>query len=239
MKDRQKWIKVERALIPNRELMFELEDSQFKALTLLVSVLASSDNSEVKNGVISWDYNERVRINLDVMDTLRKNNAIKSNTPEFQNHLTDHLTVYVSRIDDPNRKPMEACIQTDKNNQDLPILDACVAFVLMAVSGFESAPDTLLRAISHIRLSEEVLELKLQQEEFNRRQRRRFEELMLQFQLEEERAFEFSSQLEEARLNDLSWEDLLREQELASNPETKMERHSWEIRSKLIGFNLA
>ena len=77
MKDRQKWIKVERALIPNRELMFELEDSQFKALTLLVSVLASSDNSEVKNGVISWDYNERVRINLDVMDTLRKNNAVK------------------------------------------------------------------------------------------------------------------------------------------------------------------
>jgi len=239
MKDRQKWIKVERALITNRELMFELEDSQFKALTLLVSVLASSDNSEVKNGVISWDYNERVRINLDVMDTLRKNNAIKSNTPEFQNHLTNHLTVYVSRIDDPNRKPMEACVAIDKNNQNLPILDACVAFVLMAVSGFESAPDTLLRAISHIRLSEEVLELKLQQEEFNRRQRRQFEELMLQFQLEEERAFEFSSQLEEARLNDLSWEDLLREQELASNPETKMERHSWEIRSKLIGFNLA
>ena len=62
---------------------------------------------------------------------------------------------------------------------------------------------------------------------------------MLQFQLEEERAFEFSSHLEEARLNDLSWEDLLREQESASIPETKMERHSWEIRSKLIGFNLA
>jgi hypothetical protein len=239
MKDRQKWIKVERALIPNRELMFELEDSQFKALTLLVSVLVSSDNSEVKNGVISWDYNERVRINLDIMDTLRKNNAIKSNTPEFQNHLTNHLTVYVSRIDDPNRKPMEACVAIDKNNQNLPILDACVSFVLMAVSGFERAPEPLLRAISDIRLSEELYELKLQQEEFNRRQRRRFEELMLQFQLEEERAFEFSSQLEEARLNDLSWEDLLREQELASSPETKMERHSWEIRSKLIGFNLA
>ena len=239
MKDRQKWIKVERALIPNRELMFELEDSQFKALTLLVSVLANSDNSEVKNGVISWDYNERVRINLDVMDTLRKNNAIKSNTPEFQNHLTNHLTVYVSRIDDPNRKPMEACVAIDKNNQNLPILDACVSFVLMAVSGFERAPEPLLRAISDIRLSEELYELKLQQEEFNRRQRRQFEELMLQFQLEEERAFEFSSQLEEARLNDLSWEDLLGEQELAINPETKMERHSWEIRSKLIGFNLA
>ncbi len=239
MNDRQKWIKVERALIPNRELMFELEDSQFKALTLLISVLVRSENSEVKNGVISWDYNERVRINLDVMDTLRKNNAVKSNTPEFQNHLTDHLTVYVSRIDDPSRKPLKACIQTDKNNQDLPILDACVSFVLMAVSGFERAPEPLLTAISNMRLSEELYELKLQQEEFNRRQRRRFEELMLQFQLEEERAFEFSSQLEEARLNDLSWEDLLREQELASNPETKMERHSWEIRSKLIGFNLA
>ena len=239
MKDRQKWIKVERALIPNRELMFELEDSQFKALTLLVSVLVSSDNSEVKNGVISWDYNERVRINLDIMDTLRKNNAIKSNTPEFQNHLTNHLTVYVSRIDDPNRKPMEACVAIDKSNQNLPILDACVSFVLMAVSGFERAPEPLLRAISDIRLSEELYELKLQQEEFNRRQRRRFENLMLQFQLEEERAFEISSQLEEARLNELSWEDLLREQELATNPETKMERHSWEIRSKLIGFNLA
>ena len=239
MNDRQKWIKIERALIPNRELMFELEDSQFKALTLLVSVLVNSENSEVKNGVISWDYNGRVRINLDVMDTLRKNNAVKSNTTEFQNHLTDHLTVYVSRIDDPNRKPLKACIQTVKNNQDLPILDACVSFVLMAVSGFERAPEPLLTAISHMRLSEELYELKLQQEEFNRRQRRRFEGLMLQFQLEEERAFEFSSQLEESRLNDLSWEDLLREQELASNPETKMERHSWEIRSKLIGFNLA
>ena len=43
MNDRQKWIKVERALIPNRELMFELEDSQFKALTLLVSVLVNSE----------------------------------------------------------------------------------------------------------------------------------------------------------------------------------------------------
>ena len=90
-----------------------------------------------------------------------------------------------------------------------------------------------------MRLSEELYELKLQQEEFNRRQRRRFEELMLQFQLEEERAFEFSSQLEEARLNDLSWEDLLREQELATNPETKMEQHSCKIRRKLIGFNFA
>ena len=239
MNDRQQWIKIERALIPNRELMFELDDSQFKALTLLVSVLVNSKNSEVKNGVISWDYNQRVRINLDVMDTLRKNNAIKSNTPEFQNHLTNHLTVFVSRIDDPSRKPIEACVAIDKNNQDLPILDACVSFVLMAVSGFERAPEPLLIAISHMRLSEELYELKLQQEEFNRRQTRRFEELMLQFQLEEERAFEFSSQLEEARLNDLSWEDLLREQELASNPETKMERHSWEIRSKLIGFNLA
>ena len=239
MNDRQQWIKIERALIPNRELMFELEDSQFKALTLLVSVLVNSENSKVKNGVISWDYNERVRINLDVMDTLRKNNAVKSNTTEFQNHLTDHLTVYVSRIDDPSRKPIQACVVIDKNNQDLPILDACVSFVLMAVSGFEGAPEPLLTAISNMRLSEELYELKLQQEEFNRRQRRRFEELMLQFQLEEERAFEFSSQLEEARLNDLSWEDLLREQELASNPETKMERHSWEIRSKLIGFNLA
>ena len=239
MKDRQKWIKVERALIPNRELIFDLKNPQFKALTLLVSVLVDSNNSQVKNGVISWDYNERVRINLDVMDTLRKNNAIKSNTPEFQNHLTDHLTVYVSRIDDPNRKPMEACIATDKNNQDLPILDACVTFVLMAVSGFERAPEPLLRAISDIRLSEELYELKLQQEEFNRRQRRRFENLMLQFQLEEERAFEISSQLEEARLNDLSWEDLLREQELATNPETKMEQHSCKIRRKLIGFNFA
>ena len=239
MNDRQQWIKIERALIPNRELMFELEDSQFKALTLLVSVLVRSDNSVVKNGVISWDYNERVRINLDVMDTLRKNNAVKSNTTEFQNHLTDHLTVYVSRIDDPSRKPIQACVVIDKNNQDLPILDACVSFVLMAVSGFEGAPEPLLTAISNMRLSEELYELKLQQEEFNRRQRRRFEELMLQFQLEEERAFEFSSHLEEARLNDLSWEDLLREQESASIPETKMERHSWEIRSKLIGFNLA
>ena len=239
MMDRKKWIKIERALIPNRELMFELEDSQFKALTLLVSVLVMSDNSEVKNGVISWDYNERVRINLDIMETLRKNNAIKSNTPEFQNHLTNHLTVYVSRIDDPNRKPMEACVAIDKNNQNLPILDACVSFVLMAVSGFERAPEPLLRAISDIRLSEELYELKLQQEEFNRRQRRRFENLMLQFQLEEERAFEISSQLEEARLNELSWEDLLREQELATNPETKMEQHSCEIRRKLIGFNFA
>ena len=236
MNDRQKWIKIERALIPNRELMFELEDSQFKALTLLVSVLVNSENSKVKNGVISWDYNERVRINLDVMDTLRKNNAVKSNTSEF---LDNHLAVHVSRIDDPNRKALKACIQTDKNNQDLPILDACVSFVLMAVSGFESAPEPLLTAISNMRLSEELYELKLQQEEFNRRQSRRFEELMLQFQLEEERAFEFSSHLEEARLNDLSWEDLLREQESASIPETKMERHSWEIRSKLIGFNLA
>ena len=236
MNDRQQWIKIERALIPNRELMFELEDSQFKALTLLVSVLVNSENSKVKNGVISWDYNERVRINLDVMDTLRKNNAVKSNTSEF---LDNHLAVHVSRIDDPNRKPLKACIQTDKYSQDFPILDACVSFVLMAVSGFEGAPEPLLTAISNMRLSEELYELKLQQEEFNRRQSRRFEELMLQFQLEEERAFEFSSQLEEARLNDLSWEDLLREQELATNPETKMERYSWEIRSKLIGFNLA
>ena len=235
MKDRQKWIMIERALIPNRELMFELEDSQFKALTLLVSVLVSSNNSEVKNGVISWGYNERVRINLDVMDTLRKNNAIISDTTKFPNH----LMVYVSRIDDPNRKPIEACIATDKNNEDLPILDACVAFVLMAVSGFERAPETLLRAISDIRLSEEVLGLKARQEELNRRQRRRFEQLWLQLELEEERAFEISSQLEESRVNALPWKDLLREQELAKNPKTKMEQHSREIRRKLIGFNLA
>jgi len=64
----KKWMKMDRALSPDKELRKDLTNPEFKALTLLVSVLIYSKRCTVDEdvisvkGVISVNYNETVDI---------------------------------------------------------------------------------------------------------------------------------------------------------------------------------
>ena len=52
--DRISWIEIEEKLFPSRELIYTLEESQFKALTFLIPILMNSKKAQVSYGVISW-----------------------------------------------------------------------------------------------------------------------------------------------------------------------------------------
>ena len=141
--DRISWIEIEEKLFPSRELIYTLEESQFKALTFLIPILMNSKKAHVSYGVISWDYNDNVSIELDVLDTLRRNRAIKSEARENFNH----LSVRVGNKNQPNRAKISTCITTEKENQSIQILDACVSFALMAEDGFSNQlPETLQKS---------------------------------------------------------------------------------------------
>ena len=62
------------------------------------------------------------------------------------------------------------------------------------------------------------------------------EQLRQQIELEEERLFEISSQIEEQRIRDLSWVELLHEHENTPESQNKLERFSRKLRSQLIGI---
>ena len=231
--DRISWIEIEEKLFPSRELIYTLEESQFKALTFLIPILMNSKKAHVSYGVISWDYNDNVSIELDVLDTLRRNRAIKSEARENFNH----LSVRVGNKNQPNRAKISTCITTEKENQSIPILDACVSFALMAEDGFSNQlPETLQKSIYEIQLSEEAYKRKKELDSLLFIRRRQMEQLRQQIELEEERLFEISSQIEEQRIRDLSWEELLHEHENTPESQNKLERFSRKLRCELIGI---
>ncbi|HJN70426.1 MAG TPA: hypothetical protein QF525_03195, partial [Candidatus Thalassarchaeaceae archaeon] len=78
---------MDRALFPDKELMKDLTNPEFKALTLLVSVLINSKRCTVKEGVISVNYDEKVSIHLYVMETISR----KIRETDFNSRWNQHL----------------------------------------------------------------------------------------------------------------------------------------------------
>ena len=62
------------------------------------------------------------------------------------------------------------------------------------------------------------------------------EQLRQQVELEEERLFEISSQIEEQRIRDLSWEELLHEHENTPEPQNRLDEFSRRLRSDIVGI---
>ena len=230
----RKWIEMDRALFPDKELMKNLSAPEFKALTLLVSSLINAKKCTVNEGVISVNYNEKVSIHLHIMETISRNlRDVDFNIVPFW---TPHLKVTAKCRIDPNRPPLDVCIRP--GDEQLPLLDSAFAFVMMAESDFIRMPETLTNAIEDLTLSEEELELKgiqgvILQE--RRRSRRLHDIIREQQELVEQRALLFDFECHQSRIDNLTWRQLLEEHHLDLTPTSLLQEMISEYRSKLIG----
>lgn len=230
----RKWMEMDRALFPDKELMKNLSAPEFKALTLLVNSLINAKKCTVNEGVISVNYNEKVSIHLHIMETISRNlRSVDFNIVPFWSH---HLKVTAKCRIDPNRPPLDVCIRPGDNQ--LPLLDSAFAFVMMAESDFIRMPETLTNAIEDLTLSEEELELKgiqgvILQE--RRRSRRLAEITREQQELVEQRALLFDFECHQSRIDNLTWRQLLVEHHLDLTPTSLLQEMISEYRSKLIG----
>jgi len=230
----RKWIEMDRALFPDKELMKNLSAPEFKALTLLVNSLINAKKCTVNEGVISVNYNEKVSIHLHIMETISRNlRDVDFNIVPFW---TPHLKVTAKCRIDPNRPPLDVCIRP--GDEQLPLLDSAFAFVMMAESDFIRMPETLRNAIEDLTLSEEELELKgiqgvILQE--RRRSRRLRDIIREQVELVEQRALLFDFECHQSRIDNLTWRQLLEEHHLDLTPTSLLQEMISEYRSKLIG----
>ena len=208
----RKWIEIDRALFPDKELMKNLSAPEFKALTLLVNSLINAKKCTVNEGVISVNYNEKVSIHLHIMETISRNlRSVDFNIVPFWSH---HLKVTAKCRIDPNRPPLDVCIRP--GDEQLPLLDSAFAFVMMAESDFIRMPETLTNAIEDLTLSEEALERKLALGRIEgvilqerRRSRRLAEITREQQELVEQRALLFDFECHQSRIDNLTWRQLL------------------------------
>lgn len=230
----RKWIEIDRALFPDKELMKNLSAPEFKALTLLVNSLINAKKCTVNEGVISVNYNEKVSIHLHIMETISRNlRAVDFNIVPFW---TPHLQVTAKCRIDPNRPPLDVCIRP--GDEQLPLLDSAFAFVMMAESDFIRMPETLTNAIEDLTLSEEELELKgiqgviLQERSRSRRLRDIIRE---QQELVEQRALLFDFECHQSRIDNLTWRQLLEEHHRDLTHTSLLQEMISEYRSKLIG----
>ncbi len=230
----RKWIEIDRALFPDKELMKNLSAPEFKALTLLVNSLINANKCTVNEGVISVNYNEKVSIHLHIMETISRNlRAVDFNIVPFW---TPHLQVTAKCRIDPNRPPLDVCIRP--GDEQLPLLDSAFAFVMMAESDFLRMPETLTNAIEDLTLSEEELELKgiqgvILQE--RRRSRRLAEIIREQQEIVEQRALLFDFECHQSRIDNLTMRQLLEEHRRDLTHTSRLQEMISEYRSKLIG----
>ena len=233
----RKWMEIDRALFPDKELMKNLSAPEFKALTLLVNSLINAKKCTVNEGVISVNYDEKVSIHLHIMDTISRNlRAVDFNIVPFWSR---HLNVTAKCRIDPNRPPLDVCIRP--GDEQLPLLDSAFAFVMMAESDFIRMPETLTNAIEDLKLSEGELELKRTQGvqgvigHYRRRSRRLREIIREQQELVEQRALLFDFECHQTRIDNLTWRQLLEEHHLDLKPTSLLQEMISEYRSKLIG----
>jgi hypothetical protein len=230
----RKWIEMDRALFPDKELMKNLSAPEFKALTLLVNSLINAKKCTVNEGVISVNYNDKVSIHLHITETISRNlRAVDFNIVPFW---TQHLKVTAKCRIDPNRPPLDVCIRP--GDEQLPLLDSAFAFVMMAESDFIRMPETLTNAIEDLTLSEEELELKgiqgvILQE--RRRSRRLRDIIREQQEIVEQRALLFDFECHQSRIDNLTWKQLLEEHHRDLTPTSLLLEMISEYRSKLIG----
>ena len=233
----RKWMEIDRALFPDKELMKNLSAPEFKALTLLVGSLINAKKCTVNEGVISVNYNEKVSIHLHIMETISRNlRAVDFNIVPFWSR---HLNVTAKCRIDPNRPPLDVCIRP--GDEQLPLLDSAFAFVMMAESDFIRMPETLTNAIEDLKLSEGELELKRTQGvqgvigHYRRRSRRLREIIREQQELVEQRALLFDFECHQSRIDNLTWRQLLEEHHRDLTPTSLLQEMISEYRSKLIG----
>ena len=199
---------LERGLIPEKRL-HGLPDPEWKALSMLVSLLDASSKCRVRGtGAITARYDHEVEIEVDVNVTISE--------PHLQNALgvrhRQERHLYCRAVSSASGVPIEqdACIVINAQfKTDTPQLDSCVSFVLWAEAGFPELPDTLADAILCAR-DPSVLE---QREEVREMAAQRARQRAMREQEAIERTLRISEAREDEkiRISHLGWRQLIAE----------------------------
>ena len=214
------------------ERLFHVSDEEWRGLSLLVKTLEESPRCRVtKRGSIIANFDDEVEVGLDVKKTIaRKEGASRL----FDRAPTDsdHLAVYARSLDSGISK--RVCIaSSDKYPEETPATDKCVAFVLWANTGFRDPPDTLRDAVEFCKDPEGFREL---EESYERRKQqarlRRHEE---DDDIRRERRLKSTRELQEWRLGQLGWREIMQEHESDSGEDTLESVIARAIRKGMLG----
>ena len=122
----------------------------------------------------------------------------------------DYLVVYARSVDSGISK--KVCItSSDTYQEETPATDKCVAFVLWANDGFRDPPLTLIDAVEYCKDPEGLREL---EESYEDRRRQRILEMYERDEaISRERDLKSTRELQEWRLEQLGWRDIMQEHE--------------------------
>jgi hypothetical protein len=199
------------------ERRFHVSDEEWRGLSLLVKTLEESSRCRVtKRGSIIANFDDEVEVGLDVRKTIARKEAFSKLFDRAPTE-SDHLAVYARSLD--SGISQRVCIaSSDKYPEETPATDKCVAFVLWANTGFRDPPDTLRDAVEFCKDPEGFREL---EESYERRKQqarlRRHEE---DDAIRRERRLKSTRELQEWRLGQLGWREIMQEHEADSGEDT-------------------
>ena len=219
------------------ERLFHVSDEEWKGLSLLVKALDESPRCRVtKRGSIIANFDDDVEVGLDVRKTIGRRkeslSRLLDRAPTDPAVISDHLAVYARSLDSGISK--RVCIaSSDKYPEETPATDKCVAFVLWANAGFRDPPDTLRDAVEFCKDPEGFREL---EESYERRKQqarvRRHEE---DDAIRHERSLKSIRELQECRLGQLGWREIMQEHEFDDGEDTLDYVIARAIRKGMLG----
>lgn len=225
---------LESNLLGNRR--FLLENHEWKALSLLTEVLEESSRCRINGiGEIIADFDELVEVALNVRQTISATTT-PNRTPEGGFRGPRNLAVYARRKLDGRHSRDVCIIDNPTYNDDTPVLDKCVAFVLWAESGFEPPTETLAEAVYHCR-DPEAYANHLEDEKRHRAlllERSRIRREEQDRELTARRRLTSAIENEEWRISQLGWRDLIRENESKSESDSLESAIARGIREKVL-----
>ena len=225
---------LESNLLGNRR--FLLENHEWKALSLLTDVLEESSRCRINGiGEIIADFDELVEVALNVRQTISAS-ATPNRTPEGGFRGPRNLAVYARRKLGGRHSRDVCIIDNSAYDDDTPVLDKCVAFVLWAESGFEPPTETLAEAVYHCR-DPEAYKKHLEDKKRHRAllmERSRIRREVKDRELTSRRRLSSAIENEEWRISQLGWRDLIREQESKAESDTLESAIARGIRKKVL-----
>ncbi len=214
------------------ERLLHLSDEEWRGLSLIVKTLEESSRCRVtKRGSIIANFDHEVEVGLDVKKTIARKEATSKIFDRAPTD-SDHLAVYARSLDSGISK--RVCIaSSDTYPEETPATDKCVAFVLWANAGFRDPPHTLRDAVEFCKDPEGFREL---EESYERRKQqarvRRHEE---DDAIRHERSLKSIRELQECRLGQLGWREIMQEHEFDDGEDTLDYVIARAIRKGMLG----
>ena len=214
------------------ERLLHVSDEEWRGLCLLVKALEESPRCRVtKRGTIIANFDDEVEVGLDVRKTIARKEAFSRLLDRAPTD-SDHLAVYARSLDSGISK--RVCIASSETYPEgTPATDKCVAFVLWANAGFREPPHTLVDAVEFCKDPEGFRELEESYE--HRKQQARLRRQEEDDAIRRERRLRLARELQEARLGQLGWREIMQEHDSDIGEDTLDSVFARAIRKTILG----